>query len=295
MREIRLAQTGDTARQKDIWKLCFGDSDQFIDFYYANQYQENATVVLLENREIISMLTMLSIKIMTSNQESFNATMLYAIATHPQYQNRGCATSLIDYTHQKLKENDQAFSVLVPSTTQLFDFYRQIGFQDGFYVREVLFTNEWARTIDYSNKHTCMLSNISSAEYNQRRNEQLKGRPHIAYTDEEITYQKQLSQQFGADIFGLEIDGTQGCAAIERFNAEKVFIKELLMPPKFLSAAIKQIAQLWPAREYVLRTPAFLGEQLEGTIRPFGMIRVIQEKGLEITAGELGYLGVAFD
>lgn len=44
MIEIRFAKMGETVRQKEIWKLCFGDSEQYIDFYYANRYKEDETL-----------------------------------------------------------------------------------------------------------------------------------------------------------------------------------------------------------------------------------------------------------
>ena len=30
---------GDMDRQKQIWKICFGDDDAYIDFYFANRYK----------------------------------------------------------------------------------------------------------------------------------------------------------------------------------------------------------------------------------------------------------------
>jgi GNAT superfamily N-acetyltransferase len=295
MSEIRLARKGDLARQKAIWKLCFGDSDHYIDFYYANRYQEDETVLLLEDGEILTMLTMLPIKIKGSNKRTYNSTMLYAIATHPQYQNRGFATQLINFTHQHLRKKKNAFSVLVPSEKHLFDFYRQQGYQDGFYIREASFTGERIERWDFNESCPCIVSKISPEDYNQRRNEQLSGKLYVAYTDDEISYQEKLSQQFGGDLFGIAIDEVQGCVAIERLKSDQVFIRELLIPEQLIPAAVKQIARLSPAKQYVLRTPSFLGQQLEGTIRPFGMIRMIQDSDLEITADNQGYLGFAFD
>ncbi|MGE5380745.1 MAG: GNAT family N-acetyltransferase, partial [Methylocystaceae bacterium] len=89
MSEIRLAKAGEIARQKEIWKLCFGDPDQYIDFFYANRYHEQDTMVLIEEEIIVSMLTMIPVEIVAINQEHLHATMLYAIATHPQYQHQG--------------------------------------------------------------------------------------------------------------------------------------------------------------------------------------------------------------
>jgi len=295
MVDVRQAQKGETVRQKEIWKLCFGDSDRYIDFYYANRYKETETVLLLVDQEIVSMLTMFPIKIAASTQQIFNSTMLYAIATHPQYQHRGFATQLMDFTNRYLKENEKVYSVLVPSEQPLFDFYRQRGYQDGFCIREVFLVREKIEVLGSSDNSPGMLSKISPEDYNMRRNKQLGGRLHVVYTDDEIAYQQQLSQMSGADIFSIEIDGVQGCASLERLSSDRIFIKELLIADQYLPFVIKNIAELLPAKEYFLRTPAFLGQQLEGNVHPFGMIKAIQETDLEIMDENLGYLGFAFD
>ncbi len=295
MSEVRFAKVGDMARQKEIWKLCFGDSDHYIDFYYVNRYKEDETLLLLQDGEILAMLTMLPIKTIASDKRSFNSTMLYAVATHPKYQSRGFSTQIMDFAHQYLRTKKNAFSVLVPSEKNLFEFYRQQGYQDGFYIREASFTWEWIESWHVDETCQCTISGITPEEYNNRRNKQLCGRLYVSYADEEISYQKKLSQQFGADIYGIEIEAVQGCVVIERMNSDKVFIKELLIPDELLPVAVRYINHLLPAKEYVLRTPAFLGKQLGGSIRPFGMIRANQEIDLEITPEDLGYLGFAFD
>jgi ribosomal protein S18 acetylase RimI-like enzyme len=295
MSEVRLAKVGEIARQKEIWQLCFGDSDHYIDFYYANRYKEDETLLLLQDGEIAAMLTMLPIKTITADKRSFNTTMLYAIATHPQYQKRGLATRLIDFACRYLSEKRHTFSVLVPSEQRLFDFYRRQGYCDGFYIRETSFTGKWIETMHVGEAYQCTISDITPEEYNQRRNKQLSGKLYVSYADEEIAYQKKLSQQFGADIYGIEIEEVQGCAVIEKINSDKVFIKEILIPDELLPVAVKYITKLLPAKEYIMRTPAFLGQQLEGSVRPFVMIRSNQEFGLEIKLEDLGYLGFAFD
>lgn len=295
MCEIRLAQKGETVRQKEIWKLCFGDSVSFIDFFYANRYKENETAVLLHDGNILAMLTMIPVKTVIPDKRSYNTSMLYAIATHPNYQNRGFATQLMGFSNQYLEARKNELSVLVPANMQLFDYYRHQGYQDGFYIREALLIRDGVDCLPINRSYQCAISAITSQEYNLRRNSQLSGRLFIAYSDEDIAYQKKLSQLSGADIYALDIDDIQGCLTVERITSDKVLIKEILLPEDYLNAAIKQIVQQLPAKEYVLRTPAYLGEKLGGSIRPFGMARVRKESDLVITSEDLGYLGFAFD
>lgn len=295
MNEIRLAQKGETARQKEIWKLCFGDSDRYIEFYYDNRYREEETALLLQDGEIAAMLTMLPVQAVTAAQRSFNSTMLYAIATHPHYRHRGYSTRLTAFAHQHLKNKESAFSVLVPAGKQLFEFYRRQGYQEAFYMREAAW--DWSRIQGWPGGKSapCAIRSVPPQEYNRIREKQLSGKLHIAYSDEDISYQQKLSRHTGADIYSLAAAGTQGCVVIERFAGDKVFIKELLMAEELMPRAVKSIAQLLPAQEYILRTPAFLGQQLEGALRPYGMLRPNQEIPLDIAPKNCGYLGLAFD
>lgn len=295
MCEVRMAREGETVRQKEIWKLCFGDPDSYIDFYYANRYKEDETAVLLHAGEIVAMLTMIPVRMVTSDNRSFKTTMLYAIATHPKYQHKGFSTQLIDFSNRYLGARKSKLSVLVPANRQLYDYYRKLGYQDGFYIRETLLLRARIESLPVDQSCKCTVSAITPAEYNRRRNKQLKGRLFIAYDDEDVAYQKKLSQLSGVDIYAVDVEERQGCLTVERMTSDKVLIKEILLPKDLINVAIKQIGEQLLAKEYVLRTSPNLGEHLGGFIRPFGMIRSQRESEQVITPEDLGYLGLAFD
>jgi GNAT superfamily N-acetyltransferase len=294
MLELRLAQKGETDRQKYLWKLCFGDSDNFIDFFYANRYREDETALLLLDGEIRAMLTMLPVRLEAAGQ-SFNSAMLYAIATHPEYRNRGYAGLLIDFAHRYLYKNRIIFTLLVPAGKRLFKFYQRLGYREGFYIREAILTRETIDGWDIAETGGWNIFAVSAEEYNLRRNNLLGGKPYVSYNNEDITYQKKLSQMSEADIYGLEFTEVYGCAVAERINPDKVIIKELLVNGEFIPAAVKMISCLLPAKEYILRQPVFQGRQHESTIRPLGMIRANDEIEPEIVLKDYGYLGLAFD
>lgn len=295
MREIRLAKKGEIVRQKEIWKLCFGDQDNYIDFYYAQRYKEEETLLLLHDGEISAMLTLIPVKVIAPDKRSHNSAMLYALATHPKYRGKGLATQLLDFCNRYLRSRNITFSILVPAGRHLFDFYHKQGYRDGFYLREVRLTREMIERSSFRESCKCAIFPIIPQEYNRRRNKQLNGRLHIAYTDEDIAYQKKLSQQSGAEIYALDFEEVQGCLVLERMTPDKLLIKELLLPGELINGALKQIVHLLDAKEYIVRTPVHLGEHLGGIIRPFAMVS--RQEGTEIKIGpeQFGYLGLAFD
>ncbi|MDQ7092980.1 GNAT family N-acetyltransferase [Desulfosporosinus sp. PR] len=295
MQEIRLAQEGDVDRQKEIWQLCFGDPVSYIDFYYSNRYKNAETAVLLHKGEIAAMLTMMPVRTVRPDNCSFRTSMIYAIATDPQHQNKGFATQLIDFSDQYLRDCQTELSVLVPANAQLFDYYRRQGYRSGFYIKETQLSSHDVDRLPVSRQCTCSIKSITPQEYNWRRNNQLKGRFYISYPDEDIVYQKKLSLLSGADIYAIDIEDIKGCLAVERISPDKVLIKELLLPEDYIYLAIKQILQFAAASEYIFRTPPYLGEHLRGTLRPFGMFKRHIKSDWIIPPGNLGYLGFAFD
>jgi GNAT superfamily N-acetyltransferase len=293
--KIKPAGKGDKDRRKQIWKLCFGDDDAYIEFYFANRYKEDETLLLIADGEIVSMLTIIPVEVVTEDGETIPSAMQYAVATHPEYRGRGFVSRLMDFCDRHLKQNRIEMSVLVPAEERLFDFYGKRGYKKGFYVREVSFAAGCITGITGSVASRPSMVPASPRDYNIRRNTQLKGRFFVAYRDEEIAYQKKLSMRTGADIFSIDIEGMQGCAAVERIDSDRVLIKELLIPEHFVSQSLVQIAERLPAEEYVLRLPAYQCEDLGGIVRPFGMVKPYRMPGKGTFPDRCGYLGIAFD
>lgn len=295
MKEVRLAKKGEITGQKEIWKLCFGDEDPYIDFYYSNRYKEDETALLLLNGEITSMLTMLPVKIVTPVKQSIDSAMLYAIATHPKHQKKGLASELMDFSKKHLKSKRIETSILVPAEKDLFDFYYKQGYQDGFYIREIQLTQDRIEELPIYKTCKLNINPVVSEGYNFIRNEYLCSKMYVEFSNADIEYQKKLSRLTGGEIYEIEVDGRKGCVAIENLSSEKVMIKEILVPEEYINLAIGHITHLLNAKEYIVRTPAFLGESLGGVIRPFGMIQGFVNIYDKNTHDNLGYLGLAFD
>jgi predicted acetyltransferase len=300
MINVRLAQKCEVEKLKEIWKLSFiGDSDENIENYYNYCFREEETMLLLYDEEIASMLTMLPVKLTEEDLKRRNSTMVYAVATHPKYRKRGFATKLMNFTHQYLQDKNNVFSLLVPEGEHLFGFYRQLGYEDGFYVRESLLTKDDIETQTVDNIESCSIKKAEAAEYNLIRNRCLQGKQYISYDDKDIAYQKIISKQAGADIYRLQIGEIEGCAAIERLSQDKIIIKEILIPDQLLMIAVEQIMKVHHAKEYVIRMPLFLGTNLTSVVRTFGMIKATENKNIILPDENfkigVAYLGLAFD
>ncbi|HML37456.1 MAG TPA: GNAT family N-acetyltransferase [Bacillota bacterium] len=319
--EMRIAKKEDLLQLKEIWKLCFGDEESFIDFYFQSRDWLREMAVMSLDGRIVSMLTMIPVVLTDRNGKKFQASMLYAIATHPDFQKRGFAERLIEYSNEYLLSKDIFATLLVPAGENLFRFYEKRGYRDGFFVREaVLSRGEIERLTEPTAGEafpsdpaaSCRIEPAEAARYGQIRSEQLKKRPYLEYREEEIAFEKQLALTSGAGLFAIEAGscedgfenscegGFEGCAYAERISEREVIVKELLISDLYLAAALKQLAKLLPAEKYFVRTPSYAGESLGGTVRPFGMLRINGSghglsDAVSYPADSDSWLGIAYD
>jgi hypothetical protein len=241
------------------------------------------------------MLSVFDLKLSLPCSGDFDAKMLYAIATHPDFQGRGFASELIGRCNDLLKENNCDFSVLVPASQSLFGYYHKLGYQEGFYINESVLSKNAAKTLCRGFNQRCCLAPAGAREYNALRNNLLKNTAFIKYSDEDIAYQKKLCAETGADIYAISCGEKFGCAAIERLNGGKIFIKELLLPDSHCLSAAGSVADMFCADEYIIRTPANTGAMLRGEVRPFAVYKTLNKSDFDITRGKIAYLGLAFD
>ncbi len=292
MTETRLAFEGETERQKELWRLCFGDEQSYIDHYYGSLYQPQQTALLLEDGVIASMLTMLPVSLALPEGGSLEAAMIYAVATHPDHQGHGYGSRLMQFAHTHLAGQGKALSVLVPASRSLFDFYGNRGYFPAFSLREASLTHGEAVAGPAA---PADIAPIPSEEYRRRRQSLLAHRLHIEYDQRGFAYQKSLCEAAGADLYAIDMAQAEGCAVVERLSPQRLLIKELLLPPNLVAKGMAALAKQLPAQQYILRTPGWLGQQLGGSVRPFAMARWYDKSHDGLFEGPNGYLALAYD
>lgn len=295
MREVRLAAAGEIERQKEIWKRCFGDSGLYIDDFYLNRYHPDRTMLLLQDGVIAAMLTMLPVSITTAAGRRVDGAMLYAVATHPDYQSQGVGRQLVESAHQHLHDRGLIFSLLVPAYEELCEFYRPMGYREAFPLREVYVKRHDLFFVPAAPQSTCLIKPISPAEYNRRREHLLAGHPHVSYALPDIVIQENLARLSGHGIYAISLHGSEGCAVVEKGFGGQLSIKELLMAEDLVPETIEHLRQLALGQSTLVRMPAFYGEGCGGEVRPFGMIKMIAETDLDRADLDNAFLGLAFD
>jgi len=136
---IRLANEQDIPQIIDLWKYCFNDSHDFVDFYFNTCFKTFNTVVAEDEGRIQSCLQLLPYRMFLRERE-IPVSYIVGVATWPEYRGRGLIRHLLQFADNILEERGIFQSILLPFQ---YDFYRKYGW-------EICYEFLTYRTIDFS-------------------------------------------------------------------------------------------------------------------------------------------------
>lgn len=293
---IRPSKAEEIPQVKELFKRCFGDGDVFVDTFYQNYCDHERVLVVEEDGELNSMLSVLDATFHLPDGESFPVGYIYALATNPYIQGKGHARQLLAYADEHLQKMGKKCLTLVPASPSLHRYFESLGLSECFATRKVEIMSaalEGLPPLDES----CKLTPVQPQEYNAIRNQQLKGTLHIGYEDDLIQFQQYCSHLSTGDLYKIEVEGEIGCVAIEYVQRSRLLAKELLISQSKLEKAVQLIFNHLPAARYHMRTPSFWEGMKGSYIQSFGMAKwydkQLQQKFFNLHQD--AYLGLAFD
>lgn len=116
---------------KALWKLCFEDTDEFVDLYFEKRYRDEINVDVAHDGKIVSSLQMIPYP-MTFCGTTIDVSYISGACTHPDYRKRGLMKQLLADAHRKMYENNVWLSMLIPAQKGLFDYYARSGYAPSF-------------------------------------------------------------------------------------------------------------------------------------------------------------------
>ena len=149
---------GQEPQLRTLWHLAFGDSEEFIAGFFSTAYSPRRCRCAAENGNIAAALYWFDAEF---RGQKF--AYLYAVATHPDFRNRGLCRALMADTVQCLTERGYAGALLMPQNVGLREMYARMGFRDCCTVSE--FSCDAGEAVD--------VHPVSEAEYARLRREYL--------------------------------------------------------------------------------------------------------------------------
>ena len=117
---------------KNLWKLCFDDSDEFINLYFERRYKDEINMAIRRDGKVVSALQMIPYP-MTLGKWEMEIAYVSGACTHPDYRKQGLMRQLLADAHRQMYERGACLSVLIPAEKNLFDYYSLSGYVSGFY------------------------------------------------------------------------------------------------------------------------------------------------------------------
>ena len=110
---------------RTLWQLAFGDSEAFIAGFFASSYSPQRCRCAAEGDDVAAVLYWFDAEF---RGQKF--AYLYAVATHPDFRNRGLCRALMADTVDCLTEQGYDGALLMPQDLNLREMYGRMGFRD---------------------------------------------------------------------------------------------------------------------------------------------------------------------
>ena len=312
----RAASIGDKQALRIIWKTAFGDSDEEIDDFFSFYFAPQVAIVVDNGSDPIAAGYLLPVGNLLCGGMKVPCAMIYAVATLPEYRNHGYGSAVVRGLISAGYAKGCKAVVLCPSDNDLFEYYSaRTDLHDWFHVsqRKVALTKNkeyrpsahisppvhWPLSpLPLGSSHPLKLTPIKANEYNCLREELLLEVPHIEFDLRALSYQSLLSNHSGGGLFRIDGHSGVGCAVVEKQPGGAVWIKELLTSHINETDALSSVALMYPADEYLVRSPSPSPTADSKTLR-FGMLASSDDRILRASSefhdSAAPYYGLAFD
>lgn len=108
-----------------LWRTAFGDSDAFLDGFYATGYSPRRCRWLNVDGQVAAGLYWFD-----GQCDGQTVAYLYAVATAPEYRHRGLCRALLEDAHHLLASSGYAAALLVPDGDVLRQMYAGFGYRN---------------------------------------------------------------------------------------------------------------------------------------------------------------------
>ena len=193
---IRPAKKQDIPALCAIWKQCFPDSDDYIRYFYRENFERIEVPVYSLGGTPVSMLHLIDASLVDA-ERSQNAKLIYAAGTLPDHRGKGYMRALLKaVTGMADKKNLALF--LKPASAHTQHYYQSFGFlPDGGF-----------RLLDIAPTEASPLSvyALSAEEYNRRREAAFADIPHARWENDHIRWCMEENAYFSGKTLAIDYE-----------------------------------------------------------------------------------------
>ena len=252
MIQIRISRPEDVTRQRELWRLAFGDEGAYVDNFYRTYYRPERMLLLEEDGEVQAMTAWFDTTFVVPERGRYRAAYLYAVATHPEARGRGLAGQLLAGADRIFREWDIPAVTTVPAEPSLHRFFGRNGFRECFVDGQFSLPRNGRATLLAG----AALERLSPGEYRDLREELLAGTAHIDLPREALAYQAgACALAPGGGLYAVQTPHGRAALCAEGMESGELLVKELLCPPEDLDWVVERLPGLLPGVPPKERTP----------------------------------------
>ncbi len=179
---IENACNSDINELKKLWQLCFGDEDEYVNFFFSKRFIPENTFVYRIGGRIVSQLFLLEGAFKVNNAV-YPSYYLYAACTHPEFRCKGIMKELLLFVESEAKNRGIDFICLVPAENSLFGYYARFSYKPVF--SKKVFN---VKSSDFSSEYNYILKD--NVNYNTAlfRNSYLTNKDCFLWDDKSLKY-----------------------------------------------------------------------------------------------------------
>lgn len=121
---IDAPRAGDIPGLRQLWKQAFGDTDGFLDGFFATGFSRWRCRCLHTDGQLAAALYWFD-----CTWQNKTIAYVYAVATVEAFRGKGLCRALMEDTHKHLQRLGYAGAVLVPGNKGLFSLYEKMGYR----------------------------------------------------------------------------------------------------------------------------------------------------------------------
>lgn len=112
---------------RELWKLCFGDSDDFLDLYFSRKYRDEINSCIVRDGRIVSALQRIPY-VMNFMGDVIYSSYISGACTHPDFRSQGLMRELLAQAHRRMYSDGAGLAMLIPAEESLKEYYARSGY-----------------------------------------------------------------------------------------------------------------------------------------------------------------------
>lgn len=175
---VRPAERQDIPALSEIWRVCFGDPEEYIRFFYQENFGRIMIPICTVEDKPVSMLHLFEASF-ADGCDRQPAKLVYAVGTHPEYRQKGYMKILMDSVMREARKEGYGL-FLKPASAYLNRIYQTFGFTHDASFRLV--------TLLPGRRIPLETVPLRAEQYNMLRNAVFSSRPYAEWPDRHVDW-----------------------------------------------------------------------------------------------------------